>query len=91
MPQVHGVGGLLGTILRAPLGSKLFGGLGHSDFSISEQLYIQIFASLVVALYAAIATFIILQIIKKITGIRVSSDEEEMGLDQSSHSESAYN
>ena len=88
---VHGVGGLLGTILLAPLGSKLFGGLGHSDFSISEQLYIQIFASLVVALYAAIATFIILQIIKKITGIRVSSDEEEMGLDQSSHSESAYN
>ncbi len=88
---VHGVGGLLGIILLAPFGNKSFGGLGHSELGIFEQLNVQIFASLAVAGYSAILTFVILIILKNIVGLRVSKDEEDMGLDRSSHSESAYN
>ena len=51
---VHGVGGLLGTLLLAPLGSTSFGGLGHSDLSIFGQLKVQIIASISVAIWAAL-------------------------------------
>ena len=88
---VHGIGGLLGILLCAPLGSKVFGGLGYSEISILEQLNIQIIASIAVAVWSGIASFIILIILKRTIGIRVSPEEEEAGLDVSSHSESAYN
>jgi len=88
---VHGIGGLLGTLLLAPLGSVSLGGLGHSDLTIFGQLKVQIIASISVAIWAAVASFIILMILKRFIGIRVSEEEEEAGLDVSSHSESAYN
>ena len=88
---VHGVGGLLGTLLLAPLGSKLFGGLGYSEVSILEQFKIQIYGSFAVAIWSGLASFIILMVLKKTIGIRVSAEEEEAGLDVSSHSENAYN
>ena len=91
MFAVHGIGGLLGTLLLAPLGSKSFGGLGASEVGILEQLNIQVLASISVAIWSGIISFIILIILKNTIGIRVSKDEEEAGLDRSSHSESAYN
>ena len=48
-------------------------------------------ASIAVAVWSGIASFIILIILKRTIGIRVSPEEEEAGLDVSSHSESAYN
>ena len=88
---VHGVGGLLGTLLLAPLGAEIFGGLGLSELSIFEQLKIQIIGSLAVLFWSGIVSVIILLFLKKIIGIRVSDEEEEAGLDLTSHSESAYN
>ena len=88
---VHVIGGLVGTILLVPLGIKFFGGLKLPQLSILEQLYVQIFSSRTEILYSGILTLIILIVLKKTVGIRVSSNEEEMGLDQSSHSESDYN
>ena len=43
------------------------------------------------AVYTAIATIVILLVIKKLVGLRVDEQEEIIGLDQSSHGESAYN
>ena len=63
-----------------------YGGLVYSKNLIS--VLIQCFA---VAIWSGLASFIILIILKKFMGIRVSSEEEEAGLDRSSHSESAYN
>ena len=88
---VHGVGGLLSTILLAPLVSKNFFGSCLSELSIFEQLYVQTFTSLSVALYTGLLTLVILIAIKKVACNRVSSYEEEVKLGQSSHSESSYN
>ena len=60
----------------APLGSKKFGGLGLSEVSILKQFNIQIFSSFAVAIWSDLASFVILIILRKFIGIRVSSEEE---------------
>ena len=87
---VHGMGGLLGILLLAPLGSIEFGGMGHSEVSILQQFKIQIIGSISVAIWSGVMSYIILITLKNTIGIRISEQEEEIGLDQSSHSERAY-
>jgi Amt family ammonium transporter len=90
---VHGVGGIVGTFLVAFLASSRFGGkrLEESHDMIS-QMGVQSAAILGVAVYTAILSWIILKGVGLITrGLRVSEQEENAGLDISSHGESAYN
>ncbi len=87
---VHGIGGLVGTLFLAPLGSKYFGGMNVSDLSILAQLKIQIIGSVVVLFWSGIISFVIILALKHTIGIRVKEKEEEDGLDISSHSEKAY-
>ncbi len=85
---VHGVGGLVGTLLAAVVGSTLFGG----EFDLGKQLGVQALASLITIVYTGVVTVVILLIVKAICGgLRVSEDEERVGLDQASHGENAYN
>ncbi len=63
-------------------------GLLYGNFN---QIFVQIEAVLVTIVYDAFATFIILIIIKALIGLRVSQDDEIIGLDESQHSEKAYN
>ncbi|HMS64637.1 MAG TPA: ammonium transporter, partial [Ignavibacteria bacterium] len=89
---VHGVGGVLGTILLGIFASKeinpagadglLFGGTG---FFITQVL-----ATLGAALYAFVFTYVMLKVINLFTKVRVSESEEDTGLDQSIHGEVAY-
>ncbi len=86
---VHGVGGLIGTILAAIVGIKALGGSG--DFALGHQLKLQIGASLITAVYTGVVTIIILMVVRAICkGLRVSKDDERMGLDQASHGEAGY-
>lgn len=85
---VHGVGGIMGTLLVAVLGTAAFGGSGVE--SIGEQLGIQAYAVLAVVAWSAIATYIIILICRFTTGLRVSEEAETTGLDQSDHGETAY-
>ncbi|HQZ28483.1 MAG: ammonium transporter [Verrucomicrobiales bacterium] len=85
---VHGVGGLIGTLLAAVVGSTLFGG----EFSLGKQLGIQALASVITILYTAVVTIVILLFVKAVCrGLRVSEEHERIGLDQATHGESAYN
>jgi Amt family ammonium transporter len=87
---VHGVGGFVGTILAAIVGTAAFGGFG--EFSMGKQLGIQLGASLLTAIYTAIVTFAILILVKIVCkGLRVSEEDERLGLDQSAHGEAGYN
>jgi Amt family ammonium transporter len=85
---VHGVGGIMGTVLVAVFGTATFGGFG--TFDIVEQLTTQIVALAVVIGWSAIATVIIVFICKKTTGLRVDEEVEYTGLDQAEHGETAY-
>jgi len=85
---VHGVGGLIGTLLAAVVGSTVFGG----EFDLGKQLGIQALASLLTIVYTAVVTIVILLVVKVLCrGLRVSEEDERLGLDQASHGENAYN
>ena len=88
---VHGVGGVLGILLTAPLGATQFGGLGLSEVSIGKQFITQLIGVIAVGLWCLIVTWIITLLVQKIVGLRVSDDEETEGLDTSIHGEKGYN
>ena len=92
---VHGVGGIVGTFLAGILVSGdlgVFSGNGFAEgMTMSSQVMVQIIGVLSVAAYTAILTFIILKVVGAITsGIRVTQEEEQMGLDITDHDERGY-
>jgi len=90
---VHGVGGLLGTLLAAVFASDalgVFSGQGLGGVSIGEQLYVQVIGVVATGLYAAIASFVLLKLVDVLLGLRVSTDEETEGLDLTQHNERGY-
>ena len=91
---VHGVGGSLGTLAVAIFASSelgIFSGQGLAQgVSIGQQFMVQLCGVTTVALYTAIATWIILKLVNLLTPLRVSEDEETQGLDIVLHNESGY-
>jgi len=88
---VHGVGGMLGSVLLAVFAMPGLGGVGFAPgMSFASQLGIQAFAVGLTALWSGVATFLIVKLIAVLTGLRVSPEEEYDGLDLSMHGERAY-
>ena len=87
---VHGVGGILGTLLTGVFASASFGGMGM-DNSISTQVGIQIVGILFTIIWCGFFTFIILRFVDNVLGLRITEDDEEAGIDLSEHGESSYN
>ncbi|MGE9292719.1 MAG: ammonium transporter, partial [Puniceicoccales bacterium] len=85
---VHGVGGIIGTILVAFLGTELFSGQGVVD--MFGQLKVQLIALGAVIAWSAVATVIIGVICRVVTGLRASDEEMQGGLDQAEHGEAAF-
>ncbi len=88
---VHGVGGILGTLLTAIFASSQFGGLGMEN-SISDQFLIQLFGVVFTIIWCTIFTLVAIKVAEIFTGnLRVTNEDEETGVDISSHGESSYN
>ncbi|MBL1141396.1 MAG: ammonium transporter [Proteobacteria bacterium] len=88
---VHGVGGILGTLLTAVFYSKSFGGLATDEaYSIGSQLGIQAIGVVATIAWCGVVTFILLKVLDIIIGLRVDNDEETEGLDLVLHNESGY-
>jgi Amt family ammonium transporter len=89
---VHGVGGILGTLMVAYLGWKgELGGLGINLDNWQDQLVVQAQGCIAAIVLSVIATFLIVKIIGSLLGgIRVSEEDETKGLDQALHGENAY-
>ena len=88
---VHGVGGIIGTLLVAFLALPGFGGLGLPEGQTATgQLIVQITGLLAVGVWTAILTFIIIKIVGAVAGLRVSEEVEIEGLDISAHGERGY-
>ena len=89
---IHGVGGIVGAIAVGVLSDPSFGGTGLfvESGSIMDQVIVQIKAVGVTVLWTGVISFILFKVVDIIIGLRVSSDDERQGLDQTSHGESAY-
>lgn len=90
---VHGVGGILGSILLAILASDnpFIGGRGYAEgMTMASQLWVQVKAVGIVAAYSAVVTLIVGYMVSMVLPMRVSDDQERDGLDISSHGERAW-
>ena len=88
---VHGVGGLVGTLLAAVVAIGAIQGTEGEGYDWISQLGVQALGSIFTIVFTAIVTIVILLIIKHTVGLRVSEADESLGLDQSAHGETAYN
>jgi len=89
---VHGVGGILGTILTGVFVAAALGGAGLPEGrSIGGQVLIQLGGVLATALWCGVGTWILLKLTQALAGLRVSSDGESEGLDTHLHNEKSYN
>ena len=89
---VHGVGGILGTILAAVFVSEKLGGSGYAEgVDMLTQLSIQLVGVAATIVWCGVMTLIVLKITRSLTGLRVSEDTETAGLDLSEHDERGYN
>ncbi|MEZ4909026.1 MAG: ammonium transporter [Saprospiraceae bacterium] len=89
---VHGIGGVLGTILLGIFASKMINTSGADGliYGGTSFFFKQVIAVVAASAYAFIFTYLMLIIINKITPVKVSAEEEKMGLDTSLHGEKAY-
>jgi ammonium transporter, Amt family len=89
---VHGIGGTWGALATGLFASKAINPAGNNGlfFGNPHQLVVQLIAVAVTWVLAIVGTFIILSILKAIMGLRVSEEEERIGVDLSQHNETGY-
>jgi len=88
---VHGVGGILGSLLVAVLASPALGGAGYAEgVDMGAQATTQLIGVVVTCIWSGVATLILAELVKRTTGLRVTAEQAEEGLDMASHGERAY-
>ena len=87
---VHGVGGILGTLLTGVFAASTYGGVGLEN-SISEQVTIQFIGVVFTIVWCGIFTYIALKVTNSLVGLRISDENEETGIDLTEHGEKGYN
>jgi Amt family ammonium transporter len=88
---VHGVGGILGTLLAGVFISSSLGGVGLADgTSMAGQVFIQFQGVIATLVWCGVMTFILLKVIDSFIGLRVNAEEETEGLDLVDHDERGY-
>lgn len=88
---VHGVGGMLGSVLLGIFMAPSLGGTGYGEhMTMAAQTFAQIVGVGVVALWSIIATVILALMASLVFPMRVSEDAEREGLDITSHGERAW-
>ena len=89
---VHGVGGIIGTVLAGVFVAATMGGAGLAEgVSMGGQVTTQIIGVVATIVWCAVASFVLLKIIDAVFGLRVNEDEETEGLDLVLHEERGYN
>jgi Amt family ammonium transporter len=89
---VHGVGGLTGALLTGVFAQRAFNADGADGllFGSARPLLIQLLACAVSGIYAAVVTWVLLKVIDRLIGLRVTDQDEREGLDATQHGEDAY-
>ena len=89
---IHGVSGVVGILMTGVLASKAVnpGGADGLMFGNAAFFGAQVLTVMVVVVFSALGTFVILKLVDRLVGLRVQPEEERMGLDISQHNERAY-
>ena len=89
---IHAIGGIIGAVLTGVFCAESLGGAGFGDgiTSIGSQVSVQSLGVGVTLIYTGIMSAIILKVIDRLMGLRVSDDEEMEGLDLALHNERGY-
>ncbi len=88
---VHGVGGILGSLLVAYLALPALGGLGLADgVTAAAQFVVQFKSVIITVAWTAVLSYVILKAIDVTTGLRVDDQVEIEGMDLSEHGERGY-
>ena len=88
---VHGMGGIVGSILTGVLASTALGGVGFPEgMGMGQSLWTQIVGVIATGAWAITVSFVILKVVDMTTGLRVSDEEEFEGLDITTHGERGY-
>jgi Amt family ammonium transporter len=92
---VHGVGGIIGTLMAGVFSATslgVFSGWGFADGidSMGGQLYVQAVGALATVAFTAVVTWVILKVVDAVVGLRVNADDEQQGLDIALHEERGY-
>jgi len=84
---VHGVGGLLGSVLTGVFAVEAIGGTAGGLEGNWAQVGIQVWGVFATIVYAAAATWILLKLVDVLVGVRVDEETEVIGLDVATHGE----
>jgi len=88
---VHGVGGIVGSLLTGVFAAASLGGVGlAAGVTISDQVMVQAIGITATAAWSGGISYILLKLIDKLIGLRVDEDEENEGLDVVLHEETGY-
>ena len=89
---VHGIGGIIGAVLTGVFVDSGLGGVGLADgVSMASQVGKQLIGIVATIVYCGVVSFIILKVLDKVIGLRVSEQDEQEGLDLVLHDEQGYN
>ncbi len=89
---VHGVGGILGTLLTGVFAATALGGVGYAEGTgMGRQVLVQILGILAIAAWSGIISFVLLKVSDTLVGLRMTPEEETEGLDTVLHNETGYN
>lgn len=85
----HGLGGIVGMLLTGVFASKAVNGAGNDGlfYGNSEFFFIQLKAMAIAVIYSFVVSYLIFKFINFILPLRVSMEEEEVGLDATQHNE----
>ncbi|HML60308.1 MAG TPA: ammonium transporter [Solidesulfovibrio sp.] len=89
---IHGVGGVLGTLLVGVAASKLVNPAGADGLASGNphQLGVQVLAVVAVGVFAFVVSWLLLAAVRAVMGLRLAPQAETIGLDLSEHTEAAY-
>ena len=86
---VHGVGGILGSLLVVVLATDTFSGGGLAPgVTMMDQFKVQLASVAITAAWTVVATYIVLKLVGLVTSLRVDEEAEAQGLDLAHHGES---
>ena len=88
---IHGLGGIVGSVLTGIVSSPLLGGHGAADYSILSQTAVQIGAVVIAIAWSPAGSALCFWVAKRAVGLRHAEEAEREGLDISDHGERAYN